>query len=79
MAKKGLNLAAAAGAATAADSFVKGAPVKAVRAKDGAKARGKIRVSLDLDPDQHQRLKIRAVKEGKTLLDLLREIIAKEA
>jgi len=35
-------------------------------------------VNLDLDPDEHRRLKMRAVEAGISIADLVRGLIRKE-
>lgn len=76
MAKKKIPLAAAAGSASAADAFVSGAPdmqtAKRIRSNDIA------RLNVDIPLAQMTALKRKALDEGKTLKELIADMIDRE-
>ncbi len=67
----------ASGSAPAtAEEFAAGAAM--VQSQAGSRPVKPVRLNLDLDPDTHRRLKIRAVESGTSIAQLVRELIARE-
>lgn len=65
-----------AGKPVSRDEFVSGAAM--VQSQVGSRPLKPVRVNFDLDPDEHRRLKIRAVETGVSIADLVRGLIRKE-
>ncbi|WP_084170439.1 ribbon-helix-helix domain-containing protein [Paraburkholderia ferrariae] len=61
---------------TSVGEFAAGAAM--VQSQVGSRPAKPIRLNLDLDPDTHRRLKLRAVESGTTIAQLVRELIARE-
>jgi predicted HicB family RNase H-like nuclease len=66
---------AAKPAATVQD-FVSGAAL--VQSQAGTRPPKPVRLNLDLDPDVHRQLKLRAVEGGVTIAQLVRALIKRE-
>ncbi|RFC01477.1 hypothetical protein DDJ70_32405 [Klebsiella michiganensis] len=58
------------------DEFAGGAAM--VQSQVGNRPLKPVRVNFDLDPDEHRRLKMRAVEAGISIADLVRGLIRKE-
>lgn len=58
------------------ESFAAGAEM--VQSQAGKRPEKPIRLNVDLEPETHRRLKMRAVESGKTIAELVRELIARE-
>jgi predicted HicB family RNase H-like nuclease len=56
--------------------FVAGAAM--VQSQAGSRPVKPVRLNLDLDPETHRRLKMRAVESGTSIAQLVRELIARE-
>ena len=69
------SLAAVAGGADAADDFVSGAPRPAGTVADKPKLS---RVSLDVEPELHRRIKVAAAGEGLSIRDWFLRLAARE-
>jgi hypothetical protein len=71
-----------AGSASQADrpatrqEFVSGAAL--VQSQAGTRPPKPVRLNLDLDPEVHRQLKLRAVENGTTIAQLVRSLIARE-
>lgn len=68
--------AAAAAQPLTAEQFAAGAAM--VQSQSGGRPLKPIRVNFDLDPETHRRLKIRAVNQGVSVAQLVRELIETE-
>ncbi len=58
------------------DDFVAGAAM--VKSQTGHRPVKPVRLNLDLDPDLHRRLKMRAVETDVTIAELVRGLITRE-
>jgi hypothetical protein len=58
------------------ESFVAGATL--ARSQAGKRPPKPVRLNLDLDPDLHRLLKLRAVSDGTTIAELVRGLIQRE-
>jgi len=58
------------------DEFVSGAAL--VKSQAGTRPPKPVRLNLDLDPDLHRSLKIRAIDQGMTVAQLVRGLIVNE-
>jgi hypothetical protein len=58
------------------DEFVSGAAL--VKSQAGTRPPKPVRLNLDLDPDLHRSLKIRAIDQGMTVAQLVRGLIINE-
>jgi predicted HicB family RNase H-like nuclease len=58
------------------EEFVSGAAL--VKSQAGTRPPKPVRLNLDLDPDLHRSLKIRAIEQGVTVAQLVRSLINKE-
>jgi predicted HicB family RNase H-like nuclease len=58
------------------DAFVSGAAL--VQSQAGTRPPKPVRLNLDLDPEIHKQLKLRAVENGTTIAKLVRDLIARE-
>jgi hypothetical protein len=56
--------------------FTSGAAL--VQSQAGARPPKPVRLNLDLDPDIHRQLKLRAVHDGTTVAELVRGLIKRE-
>ena len=65
-----------AAAPASVEAFAAGAEM--VKSQVGDRPAKPIRLNLDLDPTTHRRLKIRAAESGKSIAQLVRELIARE-
>lgn len=63
-------------APTSRDQFIAGASL--VQSQRGSRPAKPVRLNLDLDPDLHRRLKLRAVESGISVAALVRELIMKD-
>jgi HicB family len=61
---------------TTRDEFVSGAAL--VKSQAGTRPPKPVRLNLDLDPELHRSLKIRAIEQGITVAQLVRGLIIKE-
>ncbi len=59
-----------------AEQFTSGAAL--VQTQNGGRPPKPVRINFDLDPDTHRSLKIRAINQGVTVAELIRNLIAKE-
>lgn len=59
-----------------AQEFVSGAAL--VQSQAGTRPPKPIRLNLDLDPDLHRKLKMRAVETGVSVAQIVRELIVRE-
>ncbi|WP_322034630.1 hypothetical protein [Burkholderia sp. BCC1970] len=59
-----------------AEEFAAGAAM--VQSQAGSRPPKPVRLNLDLDPETHRRLKIRAVENDTTIAQLVRKLIARE-
>jgi hypothetical protein len=67
--------AAAPAPATAGTAAQFAAGAAMVQSQTGGRALKPIRVNFDMDPEAHQRLKMRAVMRGISIAQLVRELI----
>lgn len=58
------------------EEFASGAAM--VQSQVGTRPAKPVRLNLDLDPETHRRLKLRAVESGTTIAQLVRELIVRE-
>jgi len=58
------------------DAFAAGAAM--VKSQVGNRPAKPLRLNLDLEPETHRRLKIRAAESGKSIAQLVRELIDHE-
>ncbi|MGV7243798.1 toxin-antitoxin system HicB family antitoxin [Caballeronia sp. M23-90] len=58
------------------DEFVSGAAL--VKSQAGTRPPKPVRLNLDLDPELHRSLKIRAIEQGMSVAQLVRGLIVKE-
>lgn len=58
------------------EEFVSGAAL--VQSQAGTRPPKPIRLNLDLDPEVHKQLKLRAVENGTTIAKLVRDLITRE-
>lgn len=58
------------------EEFVSGAAL--VKSQAGTRPPKPVRLNLDLDPEVHKQLKLRAVENGMTIAQLVRGLIAQE-
>ncbi|WP_175946707.1 hypothetical protein [Caballeronia sp. BCC1704] len=58
------------------EEFVSGAAL--VQSQAGTRPPKPVRLNLDLDPEVHKQLKMRAVENGMTIAQLVRGLIAQE-
>jgi hypothetical protein len=58
------------------EEFAAGAAM--VQSQAGNRPPKPVRLNLDLDPETHRRLKMRAVESGTTVAKLVRDLIARE-
>ncbi|SAL51323.1 hypothetical protein [Caballeronia concitans] len=58
------------------EEFVSGAAL--VQSQAGTRPPKPVRLNLDLDPELHRQLKLRAVENGMTIAQLVRGLIAQE-
>ncbi|MFM0705628.1 ribbon-helix-helix protein [Paraburkholderia sediminicola] len=65
-----------AAAPESVEAFAAGAAM--VKSQTGDRPAKPIRLNLDLDPGMHRRLKIRAAEAGKSIAQLVRELIDRE-
>lgn len=70
------NKPAAGNAPATVEEFAAGAAM--VQSQAGARPAKPVRLNLDLDPETHRRLKLRAVESGTTIAQLVRELIVRE-
>jgi predicted HicB family RNase H-like nuclease len=49
-----------------------------VQSQTGSRPLKPVRLNVDLDPETHRRLKMRAVESGVSIADLVRALIARE-
>lgn len=71
-----VNKLASGGAPATAEEFAAGAAM--VQSQAGSRPAKPVRLNLDLDPETHRRLKMRAVENGTTIAQLVRELIVAE-
>ncbi|SAK96727.1 hypothetical protein AWB82_07063 [Caballeronia glebae] len=65
-----------AGKPTTRQEFVSGAAL--VQSQAGTRPPKPVRLNLDLDPEVHKQLKLRAVENGTTVAKLVRDLITRE-
>lgn len=65
-----------AGKPTTKEEFVTGASM--VQSQASSRPPKPIRLNLDLEPELHRRLKLRAVESGVTIAQLVRSLITRE-
>lgn len=70
------NKPAAGNAPATVEEFAAGAAM--VQSQTGTRPAKPVRLNLDLDPETHRRLKLRAVESGTTIAQLVRELIVRE-
>jgi len=70
------NKPASGSAPATVEEFAAGAAM--VQSQAGTRPAKPIRLNLDLDPETHRRLKMRAVESGTTIAHLVRELIVRE-
>lgn len=58
------------------EEFVSGAAL--VQSQAGTRPPKPVRLNLDLDPEVHKQLKLRAVENGTTIAKLVRDLITRE-
>jgi hypothetical protein len=63
-------------APSSVESFVAGAML--AQSQAGIRPPKPVRLNLDLDPDLHRQLKLRAVSDGMTIAELVRGLIQRE-
>lgn len=66
----------AAAKPTSAAEFASGASL--VQSQTGSRPPKPVRLNLDLDPETHRRLKMRAVESSVSIAELVRSLIARE-
>ncbi|BEH58740.1 hypothetical protein [Burkholderia pseudomallei] len=71
-----VNKPALGGTPATVEEFSAGAAM--VRSQTGSRPAKPVRLNLDLDPETHRRLKMRAVESGTTIAQLVRELIMRE-
>lgn len=67
---------AAVVAPASVEEFAAGAAM--VKSQVGERSIKPVRLNLDLDPATHRRLKVRAAESGKSIAQLVRELIDRE-
>lgn len=70
------NRPASGGAPATVEEF--SADAAMVKSQVGSRPAKPVRLNLDLAPETHRRLKMRAVESGTTIAQLVRELIARE-
>jgi len=66
----------AATAPASVEAFAAGAAM--VKSQAGDRPAKPVRLNLDLDPETHRRLKVRAAEAGKSIAQMVRELIDRE-
>ncbi|MFM0197776.1 plasmid partition protein ParG [Paraburkholderia strydomiana] len=66
----------AAAAPASVEAFAAGAAM--VKSQAGDRPAKPVRLNLDLDPETHRRLKVRAAEAGKSIAQMVRELIDRE-
>jgi predicted HicB family RNase H-like nuclease len=72
----GSALIPAAKPPTSIEEFAAGATL--VQSQIGPRPAKPVRLNVDLDPETHRRLKMRAVESGVSIAELVRALIARE-